>query len=73
MAGPVGRGLVAEPPTPPPAGSALPAEAADELLAVAGFLDRYAARVRIVSVEGEWASTVPRLPSFQPVGDRFRG
>jgi DNA polymerase-3 subunit epsilon len=73
MAGPIGRGLVAEPPTPPPPGSALPAEAADELLAVAGFLDRYAARVRIVSVEGEWASPVPRLPTFQPVGHRSRG
>lgn len=64
---PVGRGLVVEPRPPPPAGEALPAEAADELLAVAGFLDRYASRVRILAVEGQWASPLPRLPTFRPV------
>jgi DNA polymerase-3 subunit epsilon len=66
-AGPIGRGLVPEPPTPPPPGSPVPAEAADELLAVAGFLDRYAGRLRVVAVEGEWAMPLPRLPAFRPV------
>ncbi len=64
--GPVGRGLVPEPPTPPPAGSALPAEAADEITAVAAYLDRYASRIRVVSVEGEWATPLPALPTFRP-------
>jgi len=64
--GPIGRGLVPEPATPPPAGSPVPAEAADELLAVAAFVDRYAHRLRVVSIEGEWATPLPRLPSFRP-------
>jgi DNA polymerase-3 subunit epsilon len=66
VGGGIGRGLVPEPPTPPPAGEALPAEAADELVAVAQFLDRHAARVRVLAVEGEWASPLPRLPTFRP-------
>jgi DNA polymerase-3 subunit epsilon len=70
LAGPIGRGLVAEPATPPPAGEALPAEAADELLAVAGFLDRYAHRIRVVAVDGEWATPLPRLPTFHPASPR---
>ena len=65
-AGPVGRGLVAEPEAPPPAGAVLPAEAADELTAVASFLDRYATKVRVLSVEGEWATPLPALPTFRP-------
>jgi DNA polymerase-3 subunit epsilon len=69
LAGGIGRGLVAEPETPPPAGSALPAEAADELTAVASYLDRYAARIRVVSVEGEWATPLPALPTFRPGKD----
>ena len=64
--GPIGGGVVAEPEAPPPAGEALPAEAADELTAVASFLDRYAAKVRVLSVEGEWATPLPALPSFRP-------
>jgi DNA polymerase-3 subunit epsilon len=63
---PVGRGLVEEPPRPPPAGHPLPAEAADELTAVASFLDRYATRIRVVSVEGRWATPLPALPTFRP-------
>jgi DNA polymerase-3 subunit epsilon len=66
IGGTIGRGLVPEPPTPPPVGSPLPAEAADELTAVASFLDRYAARIRVVSVEGEWATPLPALPTFRP-------
>jgi DNA polymerase-3 subunit epsilon len=66
VGGGIGRGLVPEPPTPPPAGEALPAEAADELVAVASFLDRHASRLRVLSVEGEWASPLPRLPTFRP-------
>jgi DNA polymerase-3 subunit epsilon len=66
MAGGVGRGLVPEPDTPPPAGAALPAEAADELTAVASWLDRYAHRVRLVAVSGQWASALPALPTFRP-------
>jgi hypothetical protein len=64
--GPIGGGLVPEPEPPPPAGQALPAEAADELTAVASFLDRYAAKVRVLAVEGEWATPLPALPSFRP-------
>ena len=41
-------------------------EAADELTAVASYLDRYAARIRVVSVEGEWATPLPALPTFRP-------
>jgi DNA polymerase-3 subunit epsilon len=62
----IGRGLVPEPPTPPPAGEALPADAADELVAVAAFLDRYASRIRVVSMTGDWASPAPKLPTFRP-------
>jgi hypothetical protein len=69
---PIGRGLVPEPAAPPPAGEPLPAEAADELVAVAGFLDRHAARVRLVSVEGAWATPIPRLPTFRPQPARSR-
>lgn len=68
--GPIGRGLVPEPEAPPPAGSPLPAEAADELTAVASYLDRYAARVRLLSVEGEWASPLPALATFRPSARR---
>lgn len=64
--GPVGRGWVDEPPALPPVGSALPAEAADELTAVASYLDRYAARVRVLAVEGEWSTALPALPTFRP-------
>jgi len=66
VGGGLGGGLVPEPETPPPAGTALPAEAADELTAVASFLDRHAGRVRLVSVSGQWASRLPSLPTFRP-------
>jgi DNA polymerase-3 subunit epsilon len=66
MGGPIGRGLVPEPPPPPPVGTAVPADSAGELLAVASFLDRYAPRLRVESVEGEWSTPLPRIPSFRP-------
>ena len=53
-------------PMPPPAGVPLPADQADELSAVASFLDRYAARLRLVEVEGEWSTPLPAIPSFRP-------
>jgi DNA polymerase-3 subunit epsilon len=68
--GPLGRGLVDEPPLPPPAGDPLPAEAADELTAVASYLDRNAARIRVRAVEGEWATPLPALPTFRPARGR---
>jgi DNA polymerase-3 subunit epsilon len=60
------RGLPIDAPTPPPRGEPLPAELADELVAVAAFLDRYGSRLRLVEVEGRWASPVPTLPAFRP-------
>jgi DNA polymerase III subunit epsilon len=72
-AGPIGRGLVDEPPAVGPPGTPLPPEAAHELLATAGFLDRYAGRVRITDLSGRWASPLPRLPSFRPAGNRPGG
>lgn len=66
VAGPIGRGLVPEPAVPPPVGSPLPADAADELTAVASFLDRHASRIRVVAVGGEWASPLPAVPTFRP-------
>ena len=29
-------------------------------------LDRYAGRIRVLSVEGEWATPLPALPTFRP-------
>jgi DNA polymerase-3 subunit epsilon len=72
-AGPIGRGLVDEPPAVGPPGTPLPPEAAHELLATAGFLDRYAGRVRITDLSGRWSSPLPRLPSFRPAGNRPSG
>lgn len=47
---------------PPPADGPLTAEAADELLAVAAWLDAHAAQVRLLRADGELASPLPRLP-----------
>ena len=44
----------------------LPKALADELATVAAWLDQRAALVRLVSCDGELASPLPRLPSFQP-------
>lgn len=45
----------------------LPKELADEVLCVTRWLDDNADRLRVVQVEGEASSTLPRLPSFRPV------
>jgi DNA polymerase-3 subunit epsilon len=45
---------------PPPADGPLPCDIADELHHVAAWLDRHAGRVRIVEVDGEFASPLPR-------------
>jgi hypothetical protein len=45
---------------PPPAGP-LSEELADELVAVAAWLEAHAAEVRLLHVEGELASPLPRL------------
>lgn len=50
---------------PPPTGP-LPLEWADELSCVAAWLERNAARVRLVHVEGELSCPLPALPSFRP-------
>ena len=72
-AGPIGRSLVDEPPPVGPPGTPLPPEAAHELLATAGFLDRYAGRIRITDLSGRWSTPLPRLPSFRPAGNRPGG
>lgn len=51
----------------PPVQGPLPRELADELLVVAGWLDRYADRVRLVDVDGSFTSRLPVLPSFVPL------
>jgi DNA polymerase-3 subunit epsilon len=55
---------------PPPDNGAPPAPIpraeADELACVASWLDRNAARVRLVHCEGVLATPVPALPSFAP-------
>jgi DNA polymerase-3 subunit epsilon len=56
----------------PPASGPLPRELADELSYVAGWLDRYADRLRLVDVDGSFTSRLPRLPTFTPVEVRPR-
>ncbi len=61
-------------PVPPPSPSghdALPVpsrDEADELLTIAGWLDRNAARVRLESLSGMLLEPLPRIPSFAPQG-----
>jgi DNA polymerase III subunit epsilon len=56
---------VAEEPSP-----ALPRDLADELACVAGWLDRNAAKVRLLHCDGPFASPLPPVPSFEPRGGR---
>ncbi|KAA0232517.1 MAG: putative bifunctional exonuclease/endonuclease protein [Acidimicrobiales bacterium] len=44
----------------------LPKELADEVLCLARWLDDNAGRLRVVHVDGEACSTLPRLPSLRP-------
>jgi DNA polymerase III subunit epsilon len=58
---------------PPPRGAdnTLPVpqrEEADELLTIAAWLDRNAARVRLESVSGVLVEPLPRIPSYAPQG-----
>ncbi len=47
-------------------GAPLPRHVADEVMCVAGWLDQHAARLRLVSCDGTWASALPRLPDLEP-------
>ena len=53
---------VPDDPGPPEAGP-LPPDLADELLCAARWLDREADRLVLHTTRGEWASTLPRLPT----------
>jgi DNA polymerase-3 subunit epsilon len=44
----------------------LPRELADEVGCVAAWLDAEAPRLRLVACDGELASPLPRLPSYEP-------
>ena len=44
----------------------LPRELADEVSCVAAWLDAEAARLRLVACDGELASPLPRLPTYEP-------
>ncbi|HEX6237166.1 MAG TPA: DEDD exonuclease domain-containing protein [Acidimicrobiales bacterium] len=60
----------------PPVDGPLPLQMADELACVGAWLDRNAATVRLLHVEGELSSPLPRLPSFRPIdrtGERDPG
>jgi DNA polymerase-3 subunit epsilon len=46
----------------------IPRELADELVCVAAWLDAEAPRLRLVACDGELASPLPRLPSYEPKG-----
>jgi DNA polymerase-3 subunit epsilon len=50
----------------PPGFDLIPKERVDELLCVASWLDQRAANLRVAACSGVLASTLPRLPSFQP-------
>ncbi len=53
--------------------SPLARDAADEAVCIAAWLDREAPRLRLVSCDGELASTLPRLPRFVPSPTRSPG
>ena len=46
----------------------LPRELADEVGCVAAWLDAEASRLRLVACDGELASPLPRLPTYEPRG-----
>jgi DNA polymerase-3 subunit epsilon len=48
----------------------LPRELADEVTCVAAWLDAEASRLRLVACDGELASPLPRLPTYEPKGGR---
>jgi DNA polymerase-3 subunit epsilon len=58
-------------PKPPPRldlGEPLARDVADELQAIASWLDVRAERIRVVHCEGTLAWPLPRLPTFEPAG-----
>jgi hypothetical protein len=44
----------------------LPRELADEVSCVAAWLDAEASRLRLVACDGELATPLPRLPTYEP-------
>jgi hypothetical protein len=46
----------------------LPRDLADEVSCVAAWLDAEAARLKLVACDGELASPLPRLPTYEPRG-----
>jgi len=54
---------------PPPADGPLTAEAATELDIVGAWLDAHAGEVRVLHVEGEWSSALPRIPVVEEEED----
>ncbi|MBV8295253.1 MAG: DEDD exonuclease domain-containing protein [Acidimicrobiia bacterium] len=48
----------------------IPRDLADEVSCVAAWLDAEASRLRLVACDGELASPLPRLPSYEPRGRR---
>ena len=46
----------------------IPRDLADEVSCVAAWLDAEASRLRLVACDGELASPLPRLPSYEPRG-----
>jgi hypothetical protein len=46
----------------------LPRDVADEVACIASWLDTKAARIRLLSCDGELSSLLPRLPRYEPRG-----
>ncbi len=63
---PVARTVEMQPDSPPPPGTAVSRELADELACVASWLDQHSERVRLEHAQGTFASAVPRLPDVRP-------
>jgi DNA polymerase-3 subunit epsilon len=61
-AGAAGEPMAGPPAAPPAPGQPVPADVADELVCVAGWLDQNATRVRLVRADGQLASAFPALP-----------
>ena len=64
--GELSLGLPLGPPDPVPLDRSMPRDAVDETLCIARYLDSSAARVILHGCSGEWASSLNRLPSFEP-------
>ena len=62
--GELALGVACEPPPPAISTSWVPAELADELACVAGWLDKNARKVRLVRCDGTLASKLPAVPEL---------